>query len=212
MLAKLVTSIMITGVFMPDYYAAGDYYQIDVDCIALDGCGDAINAILALTADGNQLERLEQLRHTYSVGSIHQISSGDFSLRSGTITFYRPETTLLDVTEIFTMEELFSAALTRRDVERQDKPVIKIFGIVTEKRILTTKAGQLMAFVTLDQPGTPLLVLLPEAYTKYQQALNSHNRLIFSGKPEYSDNGDLRQIIVSEVYACNEGEYSNARP
>lgn len=88
----LETWLIITGKFDPWYHKCGDYFQIDLYGLALDGCGSPYRCTLALTVGGDKGSDVDQYRNMYSKGSLHHITSTNFYISEVDVRFYRFET------------------------------------------------------------------------------------------------------------------------
>lgn len=90
---RMQTILQINGTFKPEYHEVGEYYQIDIDCCFLDGCGLLVNGRLALSANKGEEVLLEKYRTEFTSGSLHHVDSKHYCLIDNDITFYGPETT-----------------------------------------------------------------------------------------------------------------------
>lgn len=76
----------------------------------------------------------------------------------------------------------FSTCDTAGLIERTDKEEVSVCGIVTGIKILNTRKGDRMAFVTLeDLSGFVELVVFPETYTQNAELLSSEEALLVKG-------------------------------
>ncbi len=90
---SLRTWCQVTGPFHIWYHDVGEYYQVEVECRILDGCGEIRRATLHLTADKGEYGQVVAWRETYCRGSLHFIDSRHFNISDYDITFYRTDTT-----------------------------------------------------------------------------------------------------------------------
>lgn len=86
------TWCQISGPFHVWYHDAGEYYQVEVECRVLDGCGEIKRAILHLSAGKDEYGQVVAWRKIYRNGSLHFIDSRHFSISDHGITFYRTDT------------------------------------------------------------------------------------------------------------------------
>lgn len=71
---------------------SGNYFQIELDGLALDGWGDLFQCSIHLPIDGHEYERVEQLRLIYAKGSMHLIKSECYSIKDFEVRFHVHET------------------------------------------------------------------------------------------------------------------------
>ncbi|MBW2519326.1 MAG: DNA polymerase III subunit alpha, partial [Deltaproteobacteria bacterium] len=87
--------------------------------------------------------------------------------------------------------------------ERTDKEEVSVCGIVASKKLLNTRKGERMAFVTLeDLSGFVEMVVFPETYTESAELLNSEEPLLVKGTVDVGE--DACKILVSEVFALKD--------
>ncbi|MGW8312148.1 MAG: DNA polymerase III subunit alpha [Desulfuromonadales bacterium] len=97
----------------------------------------------------------------------------------------------------------FSTCDTAGLSERADKEEVSICGIVTGIKLLNTRKGDRMAFVTLeDLSGFVEMVVFPETYTQAAELLNSEQALLVKGSVDVGE--DACKILVNEVLALKE--------
>ncbi len=87
--------------------------------------------------------------------------------------------------------------------ERGDKEEVKVCGIVAALKELTTKKGDRMAFVTLeDLSGFVEMVVFPETYLAAAELLKSEEPLLISGALDVGE--ETVKLMVSEVLPLRE--------
>ena len=97
----------------------------------------------------------------------------------------------------------FSTCDTAGLVERADKEEVSICGIVTGIKLLNTRKGDRMAFVTLeDLSGFVEMVVFPETYTSSAELLNSEEALLVKGTVDVGE--DACKILVNEVLSLKD--------
>jgi DNA polymerase-3 subunit alpha len=97
----------------------------------------------------------------------------------------------------------FSTCDTAGLIERADKEEVSVCGIVTGIKLLNTRKGDRMAFVTLeDLSGFVEMVVFPETYTQAAELLNSEEALLVKGAVDVGE--DACKILVNEVLALKD--------
>ena len=97
----------------------------------------------------------------------------------------------------------FSTCDTSGLMDRTDKEDVSVCGIVTGIKLLNTRKGDRMAFVTLeDLSGFVELVVFPETYTQYSELLNSEEALLVKGSLDIGE--DACKLLVNEVVPLKE--------
>jgi DNA polymerase III subunit alpha len=87
--------------------------------------------------------------------------------------------------------------------ERSDKEAVKVCGIVAGLKELTTKKGDRMAFVTLeDLSGFVEMVVFPEAYTAASELLKSEEPLLVSGTLDIGE--ETCKLMADEIVSLRE--------
>ncbi len=97
----------------------------------------------------------------------------------------------------------FSTCDTAGLTERADKEEVSVCGIVTGIKLLNTRKGDRMAFVTLeDLSGFVEMVVFPETYTESAELLNSEEALLVKGTVDIGE--DACKILVNEVLSLKD--------
>jgi DNA polymerase-3 subunit alpha len=97
----------------------------------------------------------------------------------------------------------FSTCDTAGLIERADKEEVTVCGIVTGIKLLNTRKGDRMAFVTLeDLSGFVEMVVFPETYTEAAELLNSEEALLVKGAVDVGE--DACKILVNEVLSLKD--------
>ncbi len=97
----------------------------------------------------------------------------------------------------------FATCDTASLAERSDKEEVTLCGIINNMKMLTTKKGDRMAFVTLeDLCGFAELVVFPEAYTQAADLLGSEEPLLVKGVVDVGE--DTNKILVNEILSLKE--------
>lgn len=74
-----------------------------------------------------------------------------------------------------------------------DNSMVNILGIILSKKVLTTKAGAQMAFLTVeDKTQTIEVVIFPNMYDRYSSLLQVDNILLFKGKISVKEEEDSK--------------------
>lgn len=85
----------------------------------------------------------------------------------------------------------------------EDRKTYTIAGIVENVRVQTTKRGDNMAFVTIeDLYGTMEIVVFPREYNNYRELLVNNSKLLVRGNASLSDRGG--NLITSEIYTLDD--------
>jgi DNA polymerase-3 subunit alpha len=97
----------------------------------------------------------------------------------------------------------FATCDTAGLAERADKEEVKICGIVSGLKELTTKKGDRMAFVTLeDLSGFVEMVAFPEVYQASSELLKGEEPLLVSGNLDVGE--ETVKLMVTEVLSLRE--------
>lgn len=87
------------------------------------------------------------------------------------------------------------------DLNPDKKHSIVICGLLIAKRIMTTKRGDKMAIITLDdRSGRQEIALFSDIYEKYQDILINDNVLIVSGELSLDNYSGRSRISVNNIY------------
>ncbi|HKI51306.1 MAG TPA: DNA polymerase III subunit alpha [Geothermobacteraceae bacterium] len=104
----------------------------------------------------------------------------------------------------------FTSCDTAGLAERADKEEVRICGIVTGLKELTTKKGDRMAFVTLeDLSGFVEMVVFPEVYQASRELLQSEEPLLISGAVDVGE--ESNKLMVNRVQSMAEVKESQTR-
>jgi len=88
-------------------------------------------------------------------------------------------------------------------LERPDKTVVTAGGIVAAVKAISTKTGNRMAFVTLeDIEGAVEVVVFAELYSRAQALLQSEAPIVVRGTLERTE--DSGKILAEEIYSLSE--------
>ena len=83
-------------------------------------------------------------------------------------------------------------------VEVEDQQMVRVAGLITRIRPHTTKKGDPMAFVTIeDIQGTIELVIFPRTYAKYQELIQWDNIVMVDGKVDAR--GAEPKVLVDHI-------------
>jgi DNA polymerase-3 subunit alpha len=83
-------------------------------------------------------------------------------------------------------------------VEAQNQQIVRVAGLITKMRPHTTRKGDPMAFVTIeDIQGVIELVVFPRTYAKYQEFLQWDNIIMVDGKVDAR--GSMPKVLVDHV-------------
>ena len=97
----------------------------------------------------------------------------------------------------------FATCDTASLAERTEKEEVTLCGIINSIKMLTTKKGDRMAFVTLeDLNGFAELVIFPEAYTQAADLLSSEEPLLVKGIVDVGE--EANKILVNEIFSLKE--------
>jgi len=85
----------------------------------------------------------------------------------------------------------------------EDKKFYTVAGVVENVRVQTTKRGDNMAFVTIeDLYGTLEIVVFPREYSNYKELFVKNSKLHVRGNASLSDRGG--NLICSEIYTLDD--------
>lgn len=94
---------------------------------------------------------------------------------------------------------VYSAALKANGMDHHGKQ-ISVAGIVIGTRNITTKSGDPMAIVTVeDAQGTVDAVFFPRSWAKYRDVIRNDNIYIIRGKADSAREGTTPSVIVDNV-------------
>ena len=97
----------------------------------------------------------------------------------------------------------FTTCYTAGLVERSDKEEVKVCGIVTTLKELTTKKGDRMAFATLeDLSGSVEMVIFPETYQASMELVKSEQPLLVSGTLDVGE--ETCKLMANEILALTD--------
>ena len=81
----------------------------------------------------------------------------------------------------------------------EDNSNVVIGGMITSKKVKTTKTNQLMAFITVeDLVGTVEVLVFPKIYEKNRQAFTEENKVFIRGRVSIGDD-PVGKLICEEV-------------
>ncbi len=81
----------------------------------------------------------------------------------------------------------------------EDNSNVVIGGMITSKKVKTTKTNQLMAFITIeDLVGTVEVLVFPKIYEKNRQAFTEENKVFICGRASIGDD-PVGKLICEEV-------------
>ena len=104
----------------------------------------------------------------------------------------------------------FSTCDTMGLIERADKEEVSVCGIVTGVKLLNTRKGDRMAFVTLeDLSGFVEMVVFPETYTESAELLSSEEPLLVRGTVDVGE--DACKLLVNEVLKLKDVQKNRTR-
>lgn len=91
-----------------------------------------------------------------------------------------------------------------KDLILHDGQYVTIGGMVTEMKTITTKKGQLMGFVTIeDLAGTVEVTLFPRIFEKWRYLLERDRKVYIYGKVSTKDDADS-QLLAEELRGFDE--------
>jgi DNA polymerase-3 subunit alpha len=97
----------------------------------------------------------------------------------------------------------FATCETAGLIERSDKEEVKVCGIVAGIKELTTKKGDRMAFVTLeDLSGFVEMVVFPEVYQASMELLKGEEPLLVSGSLDIGE--ESCKLLVTDVLSLSD--------
>ncbi len=73
--------------------------------------------------------------------------------------------------------------ITAEESRYQDRQAVRLFGLISSKKTMNTKSGQMMCFLTLeDRSGSVEVVLFPSVYRDFSALLQSGEALVIEGR------------------------------
>lgn len=107
----------------------------------------------------------------------------------------------MPISEIHELPQMAKPEFDFRDRERKRDPSrrnLTIAGLIAEKKVIMTKKGDKMAFVTLeDLSGKIECIFFPKAYADNFEALESQEPIVIDGYVRLSD--DRRSVYVNQA-------------
>ena len=86
----------------------------------------------------------------------------------------------------------------------EDGAMVVVGGMITAKKVKTTKTNQLMAFISLeDMVGTIEVLIFPKIYEKNRAALNEESKVFLTGRVSIGDD-PVGKLICEEVIPFDE--------
>ena len=86
----------------------------------------------------------------------------------------------------------------------EDNSTVIVGGMITAKKVKTTKTNQLMAFVSLeDMVGTVEVLIFPKIYEKHKQHLVEDSKVFIKGRASIGDD-PVGKLVCEEVIAFSE--------
>jgi DNA polymerase-3 subunit alpha len=84
--------------------------------------------------------------------------------------------------------------------ELEPDQLVIVAGMITNKKILNTKTGALMCFLTIeDNTGEIEVIVFPRDYEKFKQDLDTDNKVFIKGRVSAEENKDAKLILQDEV-------------
>ena len=84
----------------------------------------------------------------------------------------------------------------------RDGEQVVLGGIITGKTLKTTKSGQTMAFITLeDMTGSVEVLIFPKDYEKYRHELVEEERVLVSGRVSLGADDANGKLVLSKLIA-----------
>ena len=86
----------------------------------------------------------------------------------------------------------------------EDNSTVIVGGMITAKKVKTTKTNQLMAFVSLeDMVGTVEVLIFPKIYEKHKEHLVEDSKVFLKGRASIGDD-PVGKLVCEEVIAFSE--------
>ena len=102
--------------------------------------------------------------------------------------------------------EKFSGFIKIDEIKRgnfQNNQIVRIGGLIVEARQITTKRGDLMANITLEDFSDKIgVTVFPLAFSKYTNLILADNIVIVTGKVDTS--GDSIKILANEIFSAQD--------
>ena len=98
-------------------------------------------------------------------------------------------------------EELQASGIKRIGELTSGEASVSVAGIISNRRVLTTRKGKPMAVVTLEDRGGSLeAVVFPDAYTKYARLLEPETLVVARGRLEKDE--ETARLVVAEIQSA----------
>ncbi len=93
----------------------------------------------------------------------------------------------------------------------QDKSVVKIAGVITQKRTKATKNGSVMAFLTVEDRYAEIeVIVFSKSYTQFSDILLADEAVIITGNISTEEGEAPRILLSSAEQLIPDSEYSDA--
>ncbi|GAB6877428.1 DNA polymerase III subunit alpha [Thermaerobacter litoralis] len=98
-------------------------------------------------------------------------------------------------------------ATTRQLAEKEDGARVQVGGLVQGVRRITTRGGELMAFVQLeDLQGTVEVVVFPRTYAEAAEALQEDAVIVVRGRVDRREEEDPPKVVAEEIWPLVTGK------
>ena len=113
-----------------------------------------------------------------------------FYISSHPLQSYADPITWLNIKEINVIQEQY------QNVSAQTEPVVMVCGLVTSKKVITTKKGDRMAFLQIeDLANNAEIIVFPKLFAKIEQQLQEHSIFVIRGTL------DMMSVQVCKILA-----------
>jgi len=117
-----------------------------------------------------------------------------FYISSHPLSNYRNATTWLNIQEIPDIQQKYVNC-----PPGQTEPIVMICGLLTNKKIITTKKGARMAFLQVDDlQASAEIIVFPKLFAKIESYLNDHSIFIIKGALDTMSTGPCK-ILANEI-------------
>lgn len=193
-----------------------------IKCGALDGFGHARAQMLA--GYGALMEDIENTRRNNIDGQLDLFGGTAQTARSYTLPDVEPLPLLLRLTYEKETTGLYisghplseydehakkAAAVEIKSIvsgKHPDGKLLAVIGIVSGKRLKTTRGNEMMAFVTLeDRTGSIVAIVFPRTYAQHAQRLNVGDIIVLRGKVKAGEE-DGAELVCDDIFTPEQAQ------
>jgi len=104
-----------------------------------------------------------------------------------------------DILNWIKIQTIGSIQQTYQNSSNETEPIVMICGLITSKKIITTKKGDRMAFIQVeDLTNNAEIIIFPKLFAKIEQKLNEHSMFVIKGTLDII-NLPMCKILANEL-------------